>query len=136
MNANKRPIPSPSKPLPPTPLKTARLAQPRRSYRRRLVPFSGVSAIAVESSVKLTINVLLAVIAITTIAKLIPYHQARQARLSTLQASVAQAEETNAKLRSQFNRNFDPAQTSQIMQEQSGRGYPNQKKVIWTKPLD
>ena len=135
MNALKRPISSPES-SPSIPPKIARPAHSRRR-RPRHVPFYGVQrAIAVESSVKLTINLLLAVIAVTAIAKLVPYHQERQARLGTLQESLAQAKEKNAKLRSQFNRNFDPAQASQIMQEQSGMGYPNQKKVIWTKSLD
>ena len=93
-------------------------------------------AIAFESSVKLTVNLLLSIVAATTIAKLIPYYQNQQQRLSTLQESVIIAEEKNAELRSQFSRNFDPAQAQHIMQEQSGMAYPNQKKVIWTVPLD
>jgi hypothetical protein len=96
------------------------------------IAYSGVrQAIAFESSVKLTVNLLLAIVAATTIAKLIPYYQSQQSRLTTLQASVEVAERNNAELRSQFNRNFDPAQASRIMQEQSGMSYPNQKKVIW-----
>lgn len=94
------------------------------------------NAIAFESSVKLTVNLLLSIVATTTIAKLIPYHQAQQQRLSTLQESVVVAEEKNAELREQFSRNFDPAQAKHIMQEQSGMAYPNQKKVIWTAPLE
>lgn len=151
MNAAKRPIPASSQLLQ-TPSSQARSqvrssqtnsveiaqsAEPRRSYQPRRVPFAGARrAIALESSVKLTVNLLLAVIASTTIAKLVPYHQTQQEQLGTLQSSVAQAEKRNAELRDQFSRNFDPAQASRIMQEQSGMGYPNQKKVIWTKPLD
>ncbi|MBE9059687.1 hypothetical protein [cf. Phormidesmis sp. LEGE 11477] len=137
MNAAKRPISSSSQSLQSKPLQIAHPTKPRRSYQPRRVPFSGVRrAIAFESSVKLTVNLLLTVIASTTIAKLVPYYQAQQERLGTLQHSVAQEKEKNAELREQFDRNFDPAQTAQIMQEQSGMGYPNQKKVIWTKPLD
>ncbi|MEL6938155.1 MAG: hypothetical protein AAFO84_03070 [Cyanobacteria bacterium J06598_1] len=93
-------------------------------------------AIAFESSVKLTVNLLLAIVATTTIAKLVPYYQNQQQRLSQLETSVERAEQKNAELRSQFNRNFDPTQAKRIMQEQSGLAYPNQKKVIWTEPLD
>jgi hypothetical protein len=100
--------------------------------RPKRISYSGArQAIAFESSVKLTVNLLLAIVAATTIAKLIPYYQSQQGRLATLQASVQVAERNNAELRSQFNRNFDPAQASRIMQEQSGMSYPNQKKVIW-----
>ncbi len=91
-------------------------------------------AIAFESSVKLTVNLLLATVAATTIAKLVPYYQGQQQRLSTLQESVTSAEKKNAELRSQFSRNFDPTQAGRIMQEQSGMGYPNQKPVVWTEP--
>ncbi len=149
MNAAKRPIPTSSQLLqtPPqssqakssqaTSLRIVQPTEPRRAYQPKRVPFAGARrAIALESSVKLTVNLLLAVIASTTIAKLVPYYQTQQEQLSTLQDSVSQAEKKNAELRDQFSRNFDPAQTSRIMQEQSGMGYPNQKKVIWTQPLD
>ncbi|MEM8502118.1 MAG: hypothetical protein AAF716_03080 [Cyanobacteria bacterium P01_D01_bin.1] len=155
MNAAKRPIPASSQlsrtlPQALSPAQTslapaqqtgslqaAQPTEPRHSYRPKRVPFAGARrAIALESSVKLTVNLLLAIIASTTIAKLVPYYQVQQEQLGTLQDSVAQAEKKNAELRDQFSRNFDPAQTSRIMQEQSGMGYPNQRKVIWTQPLD
>ena len=134
MNADKRPIPSASKSFQ---LSHPRVARSKRSlrYRSKQESFRSTKwAIAVESSVKLTVYVLLGIIASTTIAKLVPYHQTQRAQLTVLQDSVAKAKEKNSELRSQFDRNFDPAQTSQIMQEQSGMGYPNQKKIIWTKP--
>lgn len=108
----------------------------RRSQRSaKRVPYSGMrQAIAFESSVKLTVNLLLSIVATTTIAKLVPYYQSQQRQLTTLEASVEVAEQKNAELRSQFDRNFDPAQASRIMQEQSGMSYPNQKQVIWTTP--
>ena len=107
----------------------------RSAYKPKRIPYAGARrAIALESSVKLTINLLLAVVATTTIAKLVPYYQAQRSRLVSLEESVSVAERKNAELRQEFDRNFDPAQTSRIMQEQSGMGYPNQKKVIWSEP--
>ena len=107
----------------------------QRGYQPKRVPYAGArQAIAFESSVKLTVNLLLAIVATTTIAKLVPYYQSQQARLNTLQTSVGDAERRNAELREQFNRNFDPAQAGRIMQEQSGMAYPNQKQIIWTEP--
>ncbi|MGB3297374.1 MAG: hypothetical protein WBA76_03820 [Phormidesmis sp.] len=150
MNAAKRPVTPPAQsyqegqqetPQTQTPqapdqssiLQTSEARQPRARAKR--VPFSGVrQAIALESSVKLTVNLLLAIVATTTIAKLVPYYQSQQGRLTTLQASVKVAERKNAELRSQFNRNFDPAQAARIMQEQSGMSYPNQKNIIWKTP--
>ncbi|MEL7223455.1 MAG: hypothetical protein AAGL17_01040 [Cyanobacteria bacterium J06576_12] len=108
-----------------------------RAYQPKRVPYVGARrTIAFESSVKLTVNLLLAIVATTTIAKLLPYHQSQQDRLKTLQTSVVDAELRNAELRSQFKRNFDPAQSARIMQEQSGMAYPNQKQIIWTEPIE
>lgn len=125
MNAAKRPAP---------PLSTP--PSPNAYQPKRLLHAGARRAIAFESSVKLTVNLLLAIVATTTIAKLVPYYQAQQQRLSSLQESVQVAERKNAELRSQFDRNFDPAQAARIMQEQSGLTYPNQKQVIWTPPSD
>ncbi|MEO1393095.1 MAG: hypothetical protein AAFV90_09305 [Cyanobacteria bacterium J06634_5] len=141
MNAAQRPITPSTQSTPETPSKKGQSSGEssplRKAYRIKRVPHAGArQAIAFESSVKLTVNLLLAIVATTTIAKLVPYYQSQQERLSTLQESVQVAERKNSKLRSQFDRNFDPAQASRIMQEQSGRAYPNQKKVIWTSPLD
>lgn len=108
----------------------------KSTYRPKRLPYAGVrKAVVFESSVKLTVNLLLATVAATTIAKLVPYYQSQQSRLSTLEASVEVAEQRNSELRKQFDRNFDPTQASRIMQEQSGRGYPNQKKIVWEEPL-
>ena len=116
-------------------------SQPHKSsskaaYVSKRLPYAGVRrAIIFESSVKLTVNLLLATVAATTIAKLVPYYQFQQSRLATLEESVQVAERKNAELRSQFDRNFDPTQTSRIMQEQSGLGYPNQKRIVWEMPI-
>ncbi|MGB3292488.1 MAG: hypothetical protein WBB01_05750 [Phormidesmis sp.] len=111
--------------------------KPKRAYRSTRTPHAGARrAIAFESSVKLTVNLLLATVATTTIAKLVPYYQTQQQELDTLQATLQVAEQENAELRSQFNRNFDPAQAAQIMQEQSGLAYPNQKRIVWGLPSE
>ncbi len=126
MNALKRPV---------TPPATHEVTHKESAYRPQRIPYAGArQAIAFESSVKLTVNLLLAIVATTTIAKLIPYYQSQHSRLDTLQESVNVAERKNAELREQFGRNFDPAQASRIMQEQSGMAYPNQKQIIWQAP--
>ncbi len=135
MNADKRPLNPVA--TPPTLRSQSPATRKTRTYQPKRIPFAGARrAIAFESSVKLTVNLLLAVVATTTIAKLVPYYQAQHNRLDTLEASVEVAEQRNAKLRDQFSRNFDPAQASRIMQEQSGMAYPNQKQVIWQSPIE
>ncbi|MGB3769428.1 MAG: hypothetical protein WA947_22955, partial [Phormidesmis sp.] len=78
----------------------------RSSYQPKRVPYAGARrAIALESSVKLIINLLLATVATTTIAKLVPYYQSQQTRLASLEESVTVAERKNAELRQEFDRN-------------------------------
>ena len=116
---------------------SASVNRPGRVYRSaRLLHGGARRAIAFESSVKLTVNLLLATVATMTIAKLAPYYQAQQQQLGKLQTTLQVAEQENAELQSQFDRNFDPAQAAQIMQEQSGLAYPNQKKIVWQSPAD
>lgn len=135
MNAAQRPQAPPSSTS--QHFSTTATPTPRRSYHPKRAPYEGARrAVVFESSVKLTVNLLLAIVATTTIAKLMPYYQSQQQRLSNLQSSLQAAERQNDELREQFSRNFDPTQAARIMQEQSGMGYPNQKKVVWTAPLE
>ncbi|NJM98724.1 MAG: hypothetical protein HC800_17615 [Phormidesmis sp. RL_2_1] len=140
MNAAKRPVtPAPeslqSQPL--APHASAASANRGSHYQPQRILHAGArKAIAFESSVKLTVNLLLAIVATTTIAKLVPYYQSQQQQLAILQNSVQTAEQRNTDLRSRFSDDFDPAQAARVMQEQSGMGYPNQKRVIWESPIE
>ncbi len=136
MNAAKYPL-MPSVPArqPSTSISAKSAPQPKAAYCPKRARHIGARrAIAFESSVKLTVNLLLATVATTTIAKLVPYYQAQQQQLTVLQETLQVAESENAGLRSQFDRNFDPTQAAQIMQEQSGMAYPDQKRIVWDQP--
>lgn len=133
MNAAKRANSSRPSPISQT-LPPVVPSQRRAYYTKRRLHVGARRAAAMEISVKLTVNLVLAVIAGTTIAKLVPYYQSQQSRLEVLQASVQLSEQENTKLWASFSRSFDPAQAGQIMQEQSGRESPNQRPVIWLKP--
>ena len=138
MNAVKSPVISAVPARQPSAIVTAKSASVSKQGRRPTRPLhtGARRAIAFESSVKLTVNLLLATVATTTIAKLAPYYQTQLQQLDTLQATLQVAERENAELRAQFNRNFDPAQAAQIMQEQSGLAYPNQKRIVWELPAE
>lgn len=138
MNAAKYPVmPSVSSPQPAASISSEPVPQPKPAYRPKRARHVGARrAVAFESSVKLTVNLLLATVATTTIAKLVPYYQAQQQQLNVLQETLQVAESENAELRSQFDRNFDPAQAAQIMQEQSGMAYSNQKRIVWKLPAE
>ncbi|MEM6352431.1 MAG: hypothetical protein AAF766_16870 [Cyanobacteria bacterium P01_D01_bin.14] len=103
----------------------------RASQRRGVVRQSTV----LEASVKLTVNLLLGVVAASTLARLVPYYRGQSAELSSLQQATHQLSQENQALWAEFSRNFAPEQASQVMQEQSGRQAATQMPVVWVDPL-
>ena len=110
------------------PVETRRVApqkksrpRPRRSYR----------LIALETTAKLTVNILISTAAVAALVQLLPYQWLQQQKLHELNAEVAQIEGHVNHLRSDFNRYFDPQQARNIMQEQSHRVDPTQRQIIW-----
>lgn len=97
--------------------------QPRR-YRAR----------AIETSAKLSVNVILAIAAGTALVKLLPYGFAQQAKLQEIHTEVSIVKERVDRLQTDFSRNFDPQQSKAVMQEQSSRVDPQQKQVIFVTP--
>lgn len=103
--------------------------------RKRRVPRRNIHrTIAFEVSVKIGVNTVLAITAISTLVRLVPYNMAQQEKLNELQVEVAAMEEQVANLRAEFDRHFDPQQTMSVMQEQSARVNPNQRQVFWMVP--
>ena len=78
----------------------------------------------------LAANLLLLLMATTALVKLIPYQQSQQAKLQEIQLAVKQAQARVKGIKAQFNRNFDPKQAGQIMQEQTPWMNPQQHQVI------
>jgi uncharacterized membrane protein (DUF106 family) len=91
---------------------------------------------AVQTTAKLTINVLLSAVAVSALVKLVPYYLSQQEKLQEIQTEIKLTEERVKSLRTDFNRYFDPQQAKSIMQEQSNRVDPGQRPVILTnKPV-
>jgi outer membrane murein-binding lipoprotein Lpp len=85
---------------------------------------------ALETTAKLTANVVLSAVAIAGLVKLLPYQLSQQEKLQEIQTEVQQTETRVNRLRTDFNRYFDPQQATIIMQEQSNRVAPGQRQVI------
>lgn len=113
--------------------------RPRRSLQRGGVKgFSTVAvrqSVVLESSVKLTVNLLLAVVAGMTLAKLMPYYQTQRSELQSLQTAVQTAERSKVLLWEEFSRNFDPKQSPSVMQEHSGKSLSTRRAVVLVDPL-
>ncbi|EAW38289.1 hypothetical protein [Lyngbya sp. PCC 8106] len=97
--------------------------QHRRSQRHR--------AIALEASIKLATNVMLSVCVLSAFVQILPHYRSTEEKLSQIQSEVKLTRERVASEQADFNRHFDPQQTSSIMQEYSNRVAPGQRQVIW-----
>lgn len=92
----------------------------RRSHR----------SVALQTTAKLTVNVLISAAAVSALVKLLPYYSSQQEKLQEIRSEVNLTERRVSQLRTDFNRYFDPQQAKTIMQEQSNRVGPGQRPVI------
>jgi hypothetical protein len=100
----------------------------RRHQRRRKEAYQMISA---EIAIKLLVNAVLSLTAITALTRLLPYQQLQLAKLQLIGVERQEVEERVDLLREEFSRNFDPEQSKQVMQEQSPRVDPNQRRIFW-----
>jgi outer membrane murein-binding lipoprotein Lpp len=129
MNALQSPLP----PVRPTrSLRDTRQGSPRPNPRA--THRNHHRAIAVETSIKLTVNLVISGAAITALTQLLPYSIAQQAKLQEVRAEVKTTEARVSHLKSEFNRYFDPRQAKSIMQEETNRADPNQRVVVLEEP--
>ncbi|NJL38194.1 MAG: hypothetical protein HC899_16705 [Leptolyngbyaceae cyanobacterium SM1_4_3] len=103
----------------------------RRSPQPRSQPHQ---VVATEVGVKLAVNLVLAIAAISALIKLIPYNLTQQAKLRELTTEVAAVEGRVNQVQTDFNRHFDPRQATSVMQEQTSRIQPGQRPIVWVNP--
>lgn len=89
-----------------------------------------------ELSARLGINVFLILVAAVSLGRLVPYLQAQVQQLESARAALDQAEVTNTRLRSDFDRYFDPAQAGRVIEEQTGYRSHSERQVVWTDQED
>ena len=101
----------------------------------RVVRGRARQALVLESTVKLTVNILLAVVATSTITRLFPYYQQQKAELEQLNRSILALEKEHDGVWQDFSHNFDPEQSGRIMREQSGQEDPDRHPIVLIDPL-
>ena len=99
-----------------------------RHHRSRPRPYR---VMALETTAKLTVNVVLCAAAVSGLVKLLPYYWSGQEKLREIQTEVKLTEGRVNRLQTDFNRYFDPQQAKSIMKEQSNRIDPEQRQVVW-----
>ena len=100
----------------------------RRPSRKRHNPYRGVTA---EISLKLILSWAIAISAIASLFRLLPYHLTQQEKLKELRIQVQETDARVTKLREQLNHNFDPQQTQSLMEQYSTLTTPNQSRIYW-----
>ena len=102
--------------------------KPRRSVRQRRNPYRAITA---EITLKLVLSWIVALGAIASFFKLLPYHLTQQAKLKELRIQVQETDARVSKLREQLNYNFDPQQTERLKEQYSSLTNSNQSRVYW-----
>jgi len=100
--------------------------RPKSSNRSN--PYRGITA---EISLKLILSWAIAIAAIVSLFRLLPYHLSQQAKLKELRIQVEETNARVAKLRRQLNHNFDPQKTQSLMEQYSSLSSPNQSRIYW-----
>ncbi|MDY6940897.1 MAG: hypothetical protein SWY16_24975 [Cyanobacteriota bacterium] len=90
--------------------------------------------IALETTLKLVVNLLLCGIAGSALIQLLPYLVSGREQLQDLETELARTETRVDQLRDKFGMYFDPQQTKTIMQEESNLTDPAQLRIIWVEP--
>jgi len=96
---------------------------PQRSRRAQ-------KARALETTAKLTVNLLLAAVAISALMRLLPLYQSVQEKSNVIQTEVKRTEERVNRWQREFNRAFDPGQAQTVMQEESYRVAPQRRPIV------
>jgi hypothetical protein len=100
----------------------------RRQPRKRRNLYRGVTA---EISLKLILSWAIAISAIASFFRLLPYHLTQQAKLKELNIQVQETDARVTKLREQLNHNFDPQETQSLREQYTTLTQPNQSRIYW-----
>jgi hypothetical protein len=104
----------------------SKVVRHKTNQRRDL--YRGVRA---EISLKLILSWAIAIGAIASFCRLLPYHLTQQAKLKELRIQVQETDARVTKLKEQLNHNFDPQQTQSLMEQYSTLTTPNQSRIYW-----
>ncbi len=104
-----------------------RRVTPRKSRHLRQRSYQ---VMALETTVKIGVNVVISVAAASALVQLLPYHWLQQDKLREIRTEVRFMEGRVNTLNTKFSHNFDPRENKTIMQQQSYRFDPNQRQVV------
>jgi len=115
--------------------KVLSLRRKRHKQHQRALRTARFRALGWELTGRLTVNLTLTLVALAALVKLVPYYQTQRQVLHELDASVETLQAHNQRLRSDFTRYFDPAQTSQVLQENGARESAKHVPIVWVDEM-
>jgi hypothetical protein len=102
--------------------------RPKRRLRQR-----SYQLMALETTTKIGVNLVISAAAISALTQLLPYHWSQQDKLRAIRVDLKQMEARVFDLQQEFSRNFDPRQAKNIMQEEGYRFDPSQRRIVFPK---
>lgn len=99
--------------------------RPKRHLRQR-----SHQVMALETTVKIGVNLAIFAAAASTLTQLLPYHWLQQEKLREVRTEVKLMEGRVNTLQAEFVRNFDPRQTKTIIEQQGYKFQPNQRLIV------
>jgi len=100
----------------------------RRKIRHLRTQFRGV--LALETTVKLAVNIALSGVAISSLLQLLPYHSSVQVKLQEIRSDVKETKQRVYRLQTDYQRTSDPQQAKNIMREQSHLVDPARRQIV------
>jgi hypothetical protein len=101
------------------------IPRPKRHLRQR-----SYQVMALESTAKTAVNLVITAVAASALVQLLPYHWLQQEKLREVHTEVKLMEGHVNSLQVEFSRNFDPQQAKSIRQQQGYRFDPSQRRVV------
>ncbi|MEB3828179.1 hypothetical protein [Phormidium sp. CCY1219] len=129
MNALQQPTPH----LTPVEPHRRRIRKRSPQQQQRHHPHRGL---AVETTAKLAVNLVISVVAVSALAKLLPYQTLQQQKLQEIRAEVEHTEARVSRLQEELELLLAPEQTFQMMDRYSYRVDPNKISIVITPPKE
>ncbi|AFZ54592.1 hypothetical protein VKI21_07190 [Cyanobacterium aponinum UTEX 3222] len=86
---------------------------------------------AIETGLKMTVNISITIIAFFSVKQLLPYHLAQQAKLAEIDGEIAKIKPRVEKLEEDFGNTFDPKLTRKVIEKNTYKADPNLSPIFF-----
>jgi len=101
-------------------LKKEQIQQKRANFKK-----------AIKTSLKISVNLGISILAIFSIKQLLPYHLEQQGKLKEIDAEIGKIQPRVEKLEEDFGNTFDPKLTRKVMEKNTYKVDPNLSPIFF-----